>query len=95
MQMEPVTTIVAENGPEWVEPLERPLSNVLNTSDRCDARQCGAQAFVWVNMPESMSGLLYCGHHFSEYEDKLRKVCIEVFDERYKINKKASSSSPD
>jgi hypothetical protein len=71
----------------------RTLSNALNNSDRCDA--CGAQAFVWVNMPNSKSGLLYCSHHFNKYETKLREVAIDIYDERYKINVKASSSSPD
>lgn len=69
------------------------LSNVLNNADRCD--QCGAQAFVWVNMPDSQTGLLYCGHHFARNEAGLRKVAIDFIDERYKINVKASASSPD
>lgn len=71
----------------------RPLSDVLTNADRCDA--CGAQAFVWVNMPNSQNGLLYCGHHFTKYEVNLRKVAIDFFDERHKINVKASASSPD
>lgn len=71
----------------------RPLSDVLSNADRCDS--CGAQAFVWVNMPDSKAGLLWCGHHFAKYEVNLRKVAIEVYDERYKINVKASASSPD
>lgn len=70
----------------------RPLSDVLNNIDRCDS--CGAQAFVWVNMPNSQSGLLYCSHHFNKYEAKLRELAIDIFDERYKINVKASASSP-
>ena len=70
----------------------RPLSDVLNNADRCDS--CGAQAFVWVNMPNSQSGLLYCSHHFNKYEVKLRELAIDIFDERYKINVKASASSP-
>lgn len=69
------------------------LSNVLNNADRCD--QCGAQAFVWVNMPNSQTGLLYCGHHFNKNEAGLKKVAIDFIDERYKINAKASASSPD
>ncbi len=71
----------------------RPLSDVLNNADRCDS--CGAQAFVWVNMPNSQSGLLSCSHHFNKYEVKLRELAIDIFDERYKINVKASASSPD
>lgn len=68
-------------------------SNVLTNADRCD--QCGAQAFIWVNMPNSKSGLLYCIHHFNRNEAKLREVAIDFVDERYKINVKPSASSPD
>ncbi|URP22239.1 hypothetical protein SEA_BIG4_206 [Microbacterium phage Big4] len=89
--MEPTTVVVAENGPERIEPLERPLSDTLNHSDRCDA--CGAQAFVWINMPNSTEGLLYCSHHFNRFEPKLREYAIDIIDERYKINVKASASS--
>ena len=90
--MESTTVAEPVAAPEADEEV-RPLSDVLNHSDRCDA--CGAQAFIWVNMPNSKNGLLYCGHHFNKYEAKLREYAIEIFDERYKINLKASSSSPD
>lgn len=90
--MEPVA-VVAEDGPEAVVPVERPLSNVLNNADRCD--QCGAQAFIWVNMPNATAGLLYCRHHFLRNESKLREYAIDIVDETYKINLKASASSPD
>lgn len=91
--MEP-TEVVLEAG-EAVTPLdeERPLSNKLNHADRCDT--CGAQAFVWAIIPNSEHGLMFCGHHFNKYEDNLRKVAIDIWDERYKINVKASASSPD
>lgn len=71
----------------------RPLSNRLTNADRCDT--CGAQAFVWATIPGSVHGLMYCGHHFNKYEAKLREVAIDITDERYKINVKASASSPD
>jgi len=77
------------------ETVEAPLdlSDVLKITDRCD--QCGAQAFIWVNMPNSKAGLLFCNHHFRKNETKLREVAIDFIDESYKINKKASASSPD
>lgn len=54
---------------------------VLKTADRCDS--CGAQALVWVN---GVNGdLLFCGHHFSKYEDKIREYAFEVIDERDSI----------
>ena len=65
----------------------------LKVTDRCD--QCGAQAFYWVIMPNSEHGLMFCIHHFRRNEQELRKVCIDVVDESYKINVKPSQSSPD
>lgn len=91
--MEPTAVVGEAESAERVEPLERPLSNVLTNADRCD--QCGAQAFVWVNMPESSAGLLFCRHHFLKNETKLREYAIDIIDETYKINLKASASSPD
>ena len=76
-----------------VEETESSHSNILTNADRCD--QCGAQTFIWVNMPDSQNGLLFCIHHFNKNEMELRKVAIDFIDERYKINVKASSSSPD
>jgi hypothetical protein len=78
---------------ELEEAEARPLSDTLNITDRCD--QCGAQAFVWVNMPNSQAGLLYCNHHYQKNKEGLREVAIDIVDESYKINKKASASSPD
>lgn len=54
---------------------------VLKVSDRCDA--CGSQAFVWIN---GVNGdLLFCGHHFAKYEDKLKEYAFEIIDERDNI----------
>ena len=44
-------------------------------------------------MPNSTHGLLYCSHHFNRFEAKLREYAIDIIDERYKINVKASASS--
>jgi len=75
--------------PEIAVP-EPVLSDQLNTADRCD--QCGAQAFVWVNMPNSKAGLLFCAHHYNRNEEKLLPVALHVVDERWKINTKPSPS---
>ena len=64
--------------------IERPLSNRLTNADRCD--QCGAQALVWVIMPDSDAGLMYCRHHFMENEDGLRKVAVDFIDETWKLS---------
>ncbi len=81
--------------PVVAEPVEaeeiRPVSDRLSHADRCDA--CGAQAFVWATMPNAKEGLRYCSHHFNKYEAKLREYAIDIVDERYKINQKASQSS--
>ena len=74
-----------------VEETESSHSNILTNADRCD--QCGAQAFIWVNMPNSQNGLLYCRHHFLKNEAGLKKVAIDFIDESYKINSRASQSS--
>ena len=53
-------------------------TQTLNALDRCDS--CGAQAFVWAN---GVSGdLLFCSHHFSKWEAKIREFAYEIVDER-------------
>ena len=64
-------------------------SDTMNSSDRCD--YCGAQAYIWVN---GIAGdLLFCGHHFSKNEDKIRSYAFEVIDERHKLEVKRESSA--
>lgn len=54
------------------------IERKLNLQDRCD--KCSAQAFVLVKM---MAGeLVFCGHHFTEYEINLRESAYEIVDER-------------
>lgn len=54
----------------------------LTAMDRCD--RCKAQAYVLV---KGVSGdLLFCGHHFHKYEDKLREFAFEIVDERERLN---------
>ncbi len=44
----------------------------LTALDRCDHRDCGAQAYVAVLMrPENDAPLLFCGHHFRAVEPSL------------------------
>ena len=51
--------------------------------DRCDTRECGAQAYVRV---EFKSGtLLFCGHHANDNWEKLQRESISVRDERARI----------
>lgn len=55
----------------------------LKIADRCD--RCGAQAYVRAT---TIAGdLLWCGHHFHEYEPRLREVSIFIHDERERLTK--------
>jgi hypothetical protein len=64
-------------------------SRTIKVSDRCDS--CKAQAFVLVKL---VSGeLMFCGHHFKKYEEKLTGLSYEIIDERKYINEKPSQSS--
>ena len=49
----------------------------LTAADRCD--RCGAPAYVRVTLAEGE--LLFCGHHFRQYDVELRKIALEVHDE--------------
>jgi len=61
----------------------------LRVVDRCDS--CGSQAFVLVKL---LSGeLVFCGHHYNKYSDKLNHSSYEIVDERHYINQKPSQSS--
>jgi hypothetical protein len=54
---------------------------VLKAIDRCDS--CGAQAYVIV---KGVTGeLLFCGHHFTKNEIKLKEFAYEIVDERDKL----------
>ena len=64
-------------------------TDTLNANDRCDS--CGAQAYIWVN---GITGdLLFCGHHFTKNEDKIRSYAFEIIDERHKLSVKRESSA--
>lgn len=72
----------------------------LRAADRCDASgpfglstACGAQAFtrarVEVEVEPGISGpvdLHFCAHHFQRHERVLRRVAVEIVDERERIN---------
>lgn len=65
----------------------------LKIADRCD--QCGAQAYVAVAFASDVEvdhpgELLFCGHHFAKYEDKLREHVVK--DQRDVLNERLVSS---
>lgn len=49
--------------------------------DRCDT--CGAQAYVAAEV--NGSELLFCAHHATKYEQKLKAVASSWHDERSKL----------
>jgi ribosomal protein S27AE len=62
----------------------------LRLNDRCDL--CGSQAFVAAH-PVVASPLLFCGHHFAEFEQKLVNDGWVIQDERDKINPPPSDNT--
>ena len=56
---------------------------VLQVADRCD--RCGSQAFVRVSLV--MGTLMFCSHHWSEFEAVLKPKAYDVLDERHLIPK--------
>lgn len=86
--MQNPTTEGNEMETEVIEYVET-FSDTMNSTDRCD--YCGSQAYVWVN---GIAGdLLFCGHHFTKSEDKIRSYAFEVIDERHKLKVKRESSA--
>ena len=57
---------------------DRPLSGL----DRCDS--CGAQAYVRAVL--NGSELLFCAHHATKHEPKLRPMAEAWHDESHKLN---------
>lgn len=62
---------------------------VLTANDRCDVKDCGAQAYVKAT---GVSGdLFFCGHHYelivneSSGYDKMMKFAFNIIDERERL----------
>lgn len=90
-----MTTPTTDVPKDIVDTVPKPSAVVpLTLLDRCD--RCGAQAFVRTSVLSSEGhpiDLLWCGHHFTSYETKLREISLSVQDERDRINEKPSSSA--
>lgn len=61
----------------------------LSANDRCDSKDCSAQAYVKV---KGVSGeLFFCGHHYENIVnnavgyDKMMKFAFDVTDERARL----------
>lgn len=64
-------------------------TSTLTVTDRCDAANCGAQAYVKAT---GVSGeLLFCGHHYEDIVnspsgyDKMMKFAFDILDERDRL----------
>jgi len=62
---------------------------VLTTADRCDCKDCGAQAYVKVI---GVSGeLTFCAHHYNKIVDnavgydKIMKFAYDIIDEQERL----------
>lgn len=65
------------------------LEWVLTANDRCDAKDCSAQAYVKAT---GVAGeLLFCGHHYESLVnnavgyDKMMKFAFKIEDERERL----------
>jgi hypothetical protein len=71
--------LVKESKKEWV----------LTASDRCDSKNCNAQAYV--NVSGVTGELFFCSHHYNKIMDnaigydKMMKFAYEIIDEREKL----------
>jgi hypothetical protein len=54
----------------------------MTAHDRCD--RCGSQAYVHVALPTGV--LMFCAHHYEQYEARLRPVAMSVTDERDRLH---------
>jgi len=72
-----------------VDVTERFLPRHLTDNDRCD--RCGSQAYVEVSLPAGQ--LLFCAHHYQEYETHLRPIVTAVVDERERLHADSSRGS--
>ena len=60
-----------------------PTIPALKQSDRCDS--CGAQAYAAAWFGGSPGPLLFCGHHFTRWEARIREDAVQVRDERHRL----------
>jgi hypothetical protein len=60
-----------------------PAASSLAASDRCD--RCGAQAYVRATLSSGFD-LLFCAHHWSENEERLRAVATSIHDETARLS---------
>jgi len=72
-----------------VDVTETFLPRHMSDRDRCD--RCGSQAYVQVSL--SAGQLLFCAHHYQEYEARLRPIATAVLDDRDRLHADSSRGS--
>lgn len=72
----------ATKAPELAPEETTEEGRTLTAHDRCD--RCRAQAYVEVVF-KAGNALLFCRHHFLEFEPKLRKIAIHIKDETQRL----------
>lgn len=70
--------------PPATQPAIEPPRWKLTHHDRCDAKGCGAQAYIRATL--ATGELLFCGHHGQLYAPKLKPLAIVWLDERAQIS---------
>jgi len=56
--------------------------------DRCDAKECGSKAYVFVELRNGYT-LSFCGHHGTEYWDNLVMQSARIIDQRHLLAEEA------
>jgi hypothetical protein len=67
--------------------LRTPVLAGLTAMDRCD--RCGAQAYVWVLLPNGLE-LLFCAHHSRQHPSALMKIAVGIHDETCRLARRAA-----
>ena len=57
---------------------DAPASSLVPDTERCD--RCGHRAYVIVSLMEGH--LSFCAHHFADHEPALRRVALDIRDNR-------------
>ena len=65
------------------------LPRHLTDHDRCD--RCGSRAYVQVRLTTGQ--LLFCAHHYQEFEARLQPIATAVLDERDRLHADSSRGS--
>lgn len=69
--------------PPPVDVVDRHPTTIEVATDRCDARDCNATAYVYAELRTGT--ISYCGHHGTKYWARLNEQATVVIDLRHLI----------